>query len=125
MQAVKPKDTRPELIVRRFLHSRGYRYRLHRKDLPGTPDIAFMSLRKAIFIHGCFWHGHDCPKGRLPKSHLEYWQTKLERNKKRDRENTEKLRSLGWDVLVVWQCQTVDIEALALHFQEFLGNREM
>ena len=124
MQAVKGKNTMPELIVRRVLHGMGYRYRLHRRDLPGTPDIAFISRRKAIFVHGCFWHSHDCPKGRLPKSRLEYWQPKLKKNKERDRTKEDHLRSLGWRVLVIWQCEIVDLEALALRLQDFVDERE-
>ena len=122
MQSVKSKNTGPELVVRRLLHGMGYRYRLHRRDLPGKPDIAFMSRRKAIFVHGCFWHGHDCPKGRLPKSRLDYWQPKLDENRIRDRTKTEQLRSLGWSVLVIWQCGTVDKESLASRLQGFVDS---
>ena len=125
MQSVKSKDTGPELIVRRLLHAMGYRYRLHRRDLPGKPDIAFISRRKAIFVHGCFWHGHDCPKGRLPKSRLDYWRPKLDRNKARDRTKEEQLKSLGWSVLVIWQCETVDKETLALRLQDFVDSRKI
>lgn len=98
-----------------------YRYRLHRKDLPGKPDIAFVGRRKAILVHGCFWHGHECPKGRLPKSRVGYWMPKLAKNRERDRRNEEWLLSLGWSVLVVWECETVDAEALSLRLQAFLG----
>ena len=122
MQAVKSRDTGPEMIVRRLLHRMGYRYRLHQKDLPGKPDVALVSRRKAIFVHGCFWHGHGCPKGRLPKSRLDYWQPKLAKNRERDRKKEEQLRSLGWSVLVIWQCETADLEILALRLQEFVGN---
>lgn len=125
MQSVKSKNTGPELVVRRLLHGMGYRYRLHRGDLPGKPDIVFVSRRKAIFVHGCFWHGHDCPKGRLPKSRLDYWQSKLDKNMVRDRTKTEQLKSLGWSVLVIWQCETVDTEALAVRLQDFVGDRDM
>ena len=125
MQSVKSKDTGPELIVRRLLHKMGYRYRLHRRDLPGKLDIAFVSRRKAIFVHGCFWHGHDCPKGRLPKSRLDYWQPKLDKNRIRDRAKIEQLKSLGWSVLVIWQCETVDKEPLASRLQDFVGNRHI
>ncbi len=124
MQAVKSKDTKPEMIVRRLLHRMGYRYRLHRKDLPGKPDIAFVSRRKAIFVHGCFWHGHGCSKGRLPKSRLDYWKPKLDENMRRDRMKQEQLRSLGWKVLVVWQCETGDIDALAARLQYFVDESE-
>ena len=125
MQAVKSKNTKPELVVRRILHGMGYRYRLHRRDLPGKPDIAFMSRRKAIFVHGCFWHGHDCPKGRLPKSRLEYWGPKVDKNRDRDRTKEEQLRSLGWSVLVIWQCETLDLEVLAPRLQDFVGKQEI
>jgi len=124
MRAVKTRDTGPELIVRRLLHSLGYRYRVHRKDLPGKPDVAFLSRRKAIFVHGCFWHGHDCSKGRLPKSRLDYWKPKLNGNRERDRRTEDELRSIGWRVLVIWQCETADLDALALRLREFLGSRK-
>lgn len=120
MQAVKSKNTKPELTVRRCLFALGYRYRLHRKDLPGSPDIAFIGRRKAIFVHGCFWHGHGCPKGQLPKSRLGYWQPKLEKNTERDRTKKEQLESRGWNVLVVWQCELTDTEALKERLQDFV-----
>lgn len=121
MQSVKNTDTKPELIVRRCLHSMGYRYRLHRKDLPGRPDIAFIARRKAIFVHGCFWHRHRCQKGRLPKSRLDYWEPKLEANVLRDRANIDELESLGWQTLVVWQCELADRDTLAARLQDFVG----
>ena len=123
MQAVRTRDTGPEMIVRRLLHRLGYRYRLHRKDLPGRPDVAFLSRRKAIFVHGCFWHGHGCPKGRLPKSRLDYWEPKLSGNKERDKRREEELRSMGWDVLVIWQCETADLGDLAGRLHGFLVDR--
>ena len=101
MQSVKSENTGPELAVRRLLHGMGYRYRLHRRDLPGRPDIAFVSRRKAIFVHGCFWHGHGCSKGRLPKSRLDYWQPKVDKNRERDRTKEEQLKSLGWSGIAV------------------------
>ncbi len=124
MQAVKSENTKPELVVRRLLHGMGYRYRLHRKDLPGRPDIALISRRRAIFVHGCFWHGHDCRKGRLPKSRLDYWEPKLERNKKRDEEKVKMLESLGWSVLIVWQCETVDLDAISSRLRDFVGSED-
>jgi len=124
MQSVKSRNTGPELIVRRLLHGMGYRYRLHRKDLPGRPDIALISRRKAIFVHGCFWHGHGCPKGRLPKSRLEYWGKKLDENKKRDRTKQEQLHSQGWRVLVIWQCETRDLGTLVTRLQDFVEGNE-
>lgn len=120
MQAVKSKNTKPELIVRRLLHAQGYRYRLHRKDLPGKPDIAFIGRRKAIFVHGCFWHWHGCTMGRLPKSRLDYWQPKLEQNVNRDRTKIEQLESRGWSVLVIWQCEMGDTERLMARLQNFV-----
>ena len=125
MQSVKTENTGPELVVRRLLHGMGYRYRLHRRDLPGKPDIVFVSRRKAIFVHGCFWHGHACPKGRLPKSRLDYWQPKLDKNMTRDRTKIEQLESLGWSVLVIWQCETVDKEALTARLQDFVGTQDV
>ncbi|GAB4361015.1 MAG: very short patch repair endonuclease [Kiloniellaceae bacterium] len=120
MQAVKSKNTGPEMIVRRLLHALGYRFRLHRKDLPGRPDIILPKYRKAIFVHGCFWHWHGCSKGRLPKSRLDYWRPKLEANVKRDKTKQEQLESLGWKCLVVWQCETKDIERLTERLQSFV-----
>ena len=123
MQAVKSRDTKPEMVVRRCLHARGYRYRLHRKDLPGRPDIVFAGRRKAIFVHGCFWHRHGCAKGQLPKSRLNYWKPKLEENVIRDKTRLEELDELGWQTLVVWQCELDDMEALATRLQDFVGER--
>jgi DNA mismatch endonuclease (patch repair protein) len=120
MQAVKPKNTIPELVVRKLLHAMGYRFRLHRIDLPGTPDIVLPKYRKVIFVHGCFWHRHGCRKGQLPKSRLDYWRPKLEKNVARDRTKLEQLRSLGWEALVVWQCETPDRDALRVKLQEFV-----
>lgn len=104
MQAVRTKNTGPEMIVRSALHAAGLRYRLHRADLPGKPDLVLASRRVAVFVHGCFWHGHGCDKGRLPKSRLGYWLPKIEQNKQRDAENVRKLRALGWKPITVWQC---------------------
>lgn len=124
MQAVRTKDTGPEWIVRRALHSRGYRYRLHDKRLPGKPDIVLPGRKVAIFVHGCFWHGHECPKGALPKSKLDYWGPKLAANRERDAARTGELEQLGWRVLTVWQCETRDREALAERLIEFMSRRE-
>lgn len=120
MQAVKSKDTSPELTVRHLLHALGYRFRLHRKGLPGRPDIVFPGRKKAIFVHGCFWHWHGCAKGQLPKSKLDYWQPKLAKNVERDRTKQEQLESLGWKVLVVWQCETKERTGLECKLRAFL-----
>jgi DNA mismatch endonuclease (patch repair protein) len=126
MAKIRSGDTKPEMIVRRLLHARGFRYRLHRKDLPGKPDLVFGPRRKAIFIHGCFWHQHDaagCLDGRKPKSNTGYWHSKLDRNVERDRQHLAELAEKGWDTLVIWECQTKDAEALLREIEEFLGPR--
>ncbi len=105
-------DTAPEMATRRLLYSMGFRYRLHAKHLPGKPDIVFPSSRKAIFVHGCFWHAHGCKIGRPPKSKQDFWVEKLDRNRRRDEQNRIALQSDGWKVLTVWQCQTKDLESL-------------
>ena len=104
MAAVRSKDTKPEMLVRRELHARGYRYRIHRRDLPGTPDIVFPSRKCAIFVNGCFWHGHDCPSGVLPTTRRTFWEAKITRNRDRDARNRSDLEAAGWHVLVVWEC---------------------
>lgn len=108
MARVKNKNTAPEIVVRKTLHRLGYRFRLHRRNLPGNPDIVLPRWQAVIFVNGCFWHGHDCPRGKRPASHQEFWSTKLDRNIERDRENQSLLREGGWRVLVVWECQTKD-----------------
>ena len=113
MRAVKSRDTQPEMLVRRLVHSMGKRYRLHRADLPGKPDLTFPRLKKIIFVHGCFWHGHNCKRGaREPKENAAYWKRKISRNRERDAAAQEALRAQGWDVLVLWECQLKDCEAL-------------
>ena len=110
MRAVKSKDTKPEIILRKMLHALGYRYRLHRRDLPGSPDLVFPGRRKIIFVHGCFWHGHPCRgEPRLPKSNREYWVPKIRRNAERDAEHERALIELGWHVLTVWECELKDL----------------
>ena len=113
MQAVRTHSTGPEIVVRRLLHAMGYRFRLHRKDLPGKPDIVLPRHRTVVFVHGCFWHAHGCPKGLPPKSNLHYWLPKLEQNVRRDKRTIEQLRSLGWHVIIIWQCETKQIDTLA------------
>ncbi len=120
MQSVGTHDTGPELTVRKALHGLGYRYRLQAKKLPGKPDIVFPGRRKVIFVHGCFWHGHGCRKGQAPKSRLEYWEPKLKATKDRDAAQIAMLKSLGWSVLEVWQCETGDLDALSLKLATFI-----
>jgi DNA mismatch endonuclease (patch repair protein) len=123
MRAVKSKDTQPEWLVRRLLHAAGFRYRLHAKDLPGKPDLVFPSRRKVVFVHGCFWHGHDCPRGdRQPKTNTDYWQAKIGRNKARDVEHLAALRARNWQVLTVWECEIKERGLLA-RLAKFLGGR--
>jgi DNA mismatch endonuclease (patch repair protein) len=125
MRRVRGKDTRPEMIVRRLVHGMGYRYRLHRWDLPGPPDLAFGPRRKVIFVHGCFWHRHDdpsCKLARLPESNLEYWLQKLETNKARDTLNQEKLVAVGWNSLVVWQCKLRNTSYIESEIRAFLDH---
>ena len=121
MAAVRQKDTGPEMVVRRLLHRLGYRYRLHAKELPGRPDIVFRPRRKVIFVHGCFWHGHGCGKGQLPKSKLDYWGPKIQKNIERDRVNVRDLQERGWDVLVVWQCELLSESELQERLERFLA----
>ncbi|MGH6850732.1 MAG: very short patch repair endonuclease [Methylocella sp.] len=116
----------PELAVRRLVHCLGYRYRLNRKSLPGKPDLVFGPRRKVIFVHGCFWHGHDepaCLDGRAPRSNQSYWLPKLARNRERDTANIAALKASAWDVLVIWECETGDIEDLKARLMRFLGAR--
>ncbi|MBI9077008.1 MAG: DNA mismatch endonuclease Vsr [Desulfatibacillum sp.] len=121
MTRVRSKGTGPELIVRRTVFRLGYRYRLHRKDLPGKPDLVFAGRRKIIFVHGCFWHGHEgCPASRRPASNVDYWEKKLDRNMERDRRNIEQLEKEGWRVLVIWECQTKEGKHLERIIQHFL-----
>ena len=106
MSRIKSKDTKPELIVRRYLHTHGYRYRINVKRLPGTPDIVLRKYKTAIFINGCFWHGHEgCRYYVPPKSNSQFWQQKIERNKQRDIEKRSQLRLLGWHTIIIWECQ--------------------
>lgn len=123
MALVKGSDTKPEMVVRRLLHGMGYRYRLHRKDLPGRPDIVFGKRRKVIFVHGCFWHRHDdptCRLARLPKSRLEFWEPKLTANARRDARHQQALRKAGWKILVVWECELRHSEHLENKLRDFL-----
>jgi DNA mismatch endonuclease (patch repair protein) len=121
MRAVRSRDTKPEMIVRRAATALGYRYRLHRLSLPGKPDLVFGPRRKVIFVHGCFWHGHDCKRGaREPQSNVDYWRTKISRNRERDRITAQTLAEEGWKVLVIWECETKSVSALQQIIINFL-----
>lgn len=121
MARVRGQHTKPELIVRRCAHALGYRFRLHRRGLPGTPDLVFPRLRKAIFVHGCFWHRHACcSKTTTPKTRSQFWREKFRANLARDRRNQKSLRLMGWDILIVWECETNDAAALRTKLQRFL-----
>lgn len=121
MGRIKGKNTKPELVVRRALHSLGYRFRLHRGDLPGRPDIVLPKYKTALFVHGCFWHRHpDCPKASTPKTRAEFWKDKFETNVMRDRRNVEALNNAGWQVLTVWECETKQAKALATRLNALL-----
>jgi DNA mismatch endonuclease (patch repair protein) len=123
MQAVKSKDTAPELTVRRSAHSMGYRFRLHRKDLPGQPDLVFPGRHRIIFVHGCFWHGHDCARGaRVPKGNREYWVKKIERNRERDRDARDALIDSRWRVALLWECELKNLKQLRRRLSHFLGS---
>jgi DNA mismatch endonuclease, patch repair protein len=121
MRAVHSKDTTPEIIVRKIVTQLGFRYRLHRDDLPGKPDLVFKTKKKIIFINGCFWHGHDCRRGaRIPKTNTEYWIKKISRNRERDMEHQGKLRKEEWSVLIIWECEIKDPNILAALLRNFL-----
>lgn len=122
MRAVKSADTTPELLVRRLLRGIAPGYRLHRRDIPGRPDVAYVGRKAAIFVHGCFWHGHDCARGaRTPKANREYWTAKIARNRARDMATQAELDERGWRSLVVWECETRDEGALAERLRAFVG----
>ena len=121
MSGIRGENTKPELYVRSLLHRRGFRFRLHVRNLPGKPDIVLPRYRAVIFVHGCFWHGHDCKRGSLPKSNVEFWEKKLQRNVSRDAQVMTQLRSLGWEPLVVWECQLKDIILVTQRLARFLG----
>ena len=121
MRAVKSRDTGPEIAARRVIWPISRGYRLHRKDIPGNPDIAFIGRKRAVFVHGCFWHGHSCKRGaRLPKTNRLYWAKKINRNRARDLKARRTLRRGGWRVLVLWECQLKDVRKIAKKVQEFL-----
>lgn len=124
MSQIQGKHTRPELMVRQCVHSLGYRYRIHDRNLPGSPDLVFSSRRKVIFVHGCFWHRHRCKLGKpIPNTRRGFWMTKLLRNKQRDKIVRQRLRRESWDVLVVWECHTRNTKKMAETLKRFLDSR--
>jgi DNA mismatch endonuclease (patch repair protein) len=124
MAAIKGKNTKPELIVRQLAHRLGYRFRLHRRDLPGSPDLVFPVLRKIIFVHGCYWHMHSCRGGSVtPRTNADFWQMKRSGNVARDRRHLRALRAMNWHVLIIWECQTRDAEQLLQRVERFLCDR--
>lgn len=124
MRSVKSRDTTPELLVRRLAHRMGYRFRLCRKDLPGCPDLVFPRLRKIIFVHGCFWHGHSCARGaRVPKENRDYWLKKVSGNRARDEKSIQKLATAGWSVLIIWECDVCNESHLKIQIREFLAQQ--
>lgn len=127
MSRVRSHGTRPEMRVRRLVHRLGYRYRLHGKGLPGRPDLVFANRRRVIFVHGCFWHRHpECRLARIPKSRVQFWRTKLDRNRERDLANQRELHGLGWDFLIIWECEIHDLELVRKRVVCFLeGSREV
>lgn len=126
MSLVRGKNTKPEMRVRRLVHAMGFRYRLHRRDLPGTPDLVFVGRRKLLYVHGCYWHRHTdpaCKLARLPKSRLEFWLPKLDSNAARDRQNQKRVREMGWGYLIIWECQLGNEAFLRCQIEEFLNDK--
>ena len=122
MRAVRSSDTAPERLVRTTLHRLGYRFTLHSASMPGKPDIVFSRRRKVVFVHGCFWHGHTCRRGcRVPKTNRDYWQAKVRRNRARDEAVCREITTAGWTVLVLWECELHDGDALEARLVDFLG----
>jgi len=125
MARVKQKDTKPEMIVRRLLHKMGFRFRLHRKNLPGKPDITLPKFKAVVFVHGCYWHGHNCQKGRPSETRKEFWAKKIFGNRKRDQANITALQKIGYRVLVVWECETRNKDTLAQRMTNFLKQQDL
>jgi DNA mismatch endonuclease (patch repair protein) len=121
MAAVAAKNTAPEILVRKLLHGLGYRFRLHVKGLPGSPDIVLPKWRSVVFVNGCFWHGHSCARGNAPTSNVEFWQRKIGKNRERDSRARRELRKCGWRVVTIWQCETKDSTRLRKRMVQFLS----
>ena len=126
MAAIKSKNTKPEIAVRKMLHALGYRFRLHRKDLPGSPDIVLPKYKTVIFVHGCFWHRHEnCKFASTPKTRKEFWENKFNENMKRDKNNFKELKKLNWNLLVIWECETKNINLLIKKVSSKIGNIQL
>ena len=123
MSRIRSKNTKPEILVRKIVFKNGYRYRLHKQDLPGKPDIVFISLRKVIFVNGCFWHGHQCRNNLVPKSNKHFWLKKIENNKIRDKQNHRRLNYLGWSYCVIWECEIKNAEKLEMKILKYLKKK--
>lgn len=123
MGRIKGKDTKPELLVRSMIHKMGFRFRLHRRELPGVPDLVLAKYKKVIFVHGCFWHGHEgCRRSAMPTSNVAFWRKKLEANIERDKNNIKKLEELGWEPLIIWECEVNNKAKLYNILNRFLGD---
>lgn len=121
MSAVPQQNTSAEVLIRKVLYSKGYRYRVNYKDLPGRPDIVFLSRKKVIFVHGCFWHRHGCKKSTTPKTRIDFWMDKFEKNVERDKRVEEKLKAMGWSVFVIWECELKNLESSLCSVENFLN----
>lgn len=125
MAEVKSKNTKPEILVRSLLHKMGYRFRFHRRDLPGNPDIILPKHKKVIFVHGCFWHGHEnCQRSKRPTTNIEFWNIKLDKNIERDHKNISELKLLGWQSMIIWTCEIKELITLKDKLQSFLGHNK-
>lgn len=123
MAKIRGKNTHPELVVRSLVHRLGFRFRLHKQELPGKPDLVFPRHRKILFVHGCFWHGHGCRRGKMPQSRLDYWKPKIERNRTRDESNLLQLTNMGWRTLTLWECEIQDLSLIERKIKRyFLGS---
>lgn len=120
MSKISGKETKPEILVRKFLFSRGYRFRKNVKELPGKPDIVLPKYKTVIFVHGCFWHGHSCKRGALPESNREFWQEKINKNIERDSRNILQLKEKGWSVIIIWQCEMKNKEDKEIRFNKLI-----
>jgi DNA mismatch endonuclease (patch repair protein) len=122
MSRIRTENTYPEIVLRSLVHRMGFRFRLHRKDLPGKPDLVFPSIRRVIFVHGCFWHGHACRRGKLPESNVAFWSDKITANRRRDKRVCKSLKALGWRPLAIWECQLRDESKVTKIIGRFMAN---